>query len=133
MRYFIAFNLIICAGVGYVLWNANPGESCNAEGIIQLQFSFPYFAAAYTLLMLFASQRKSTLLALLAGVALWFPLAVAWSSICGHESYNWIPLPLSYLILPPLGAAYAYATRNWDYALCIACLIGMIPALFLLR
>lgn len=133
MRYFIALNLIICAGIGYVLWNANPGESCNAEGIIRLQFSFPYFATAYTLLMLFGYRRKSTMLTLMAGVALWFPLAVAWGSICGHESYSWIPLPLSFLILPPLGMAYSYARRNWEYALCIAYLVGLIPALFLLR
>jgi hypothetical protein len=52
MRYFIAINLIICAGIGYVLWNANPGESCNAEGIEHLRNTFPHFAIAYTLLML---------------------------------------------------------------------------------
>ncbi len=133
MRYFIAINLIICAGIGYVLLNANPGESCNAEGIILLQYSFPYFATAYTLLMLFGFGRRSSLLSLLAGAALWFPLAVAWGSICGHESYSWLPLPLSFLVLPPLGMAYAYSSRNWDYILCIAYLLGLIPALFLLR
>ena len=103
MRYFIAINLIICAGIGYGLRNANPGESCNAEGIEHLRNTFPHFAIAYTLLMLFAFRRKSSLLMLLAGVALWRPLALAWSSICGHESYSWLPLPLSILILPPLG------------------------------
>ncbi len=133
MRYFIAINLIICAGIGYVLLNANPGESCNAEGIILLQVAFLYFATAYTLLMLFGYRRKSTMLTLMAGVALWFPLAVAWSSICGHESYSWLPLPLSFLLLPPLGMAYAYASRNWEYALFIAYLIGLIPTLILLR
>lgn len=133
MRYFIAINLIICAGIGYVLRNANPGESCNAEGIEHLRNTFPHFAIAYTLLMLFAFRRKSSLLMLLAGVALWFPLAVAWGCVCGHESYSWLPLPLSFLILPPLGMAYSYARRNWEYALCIAYLIGLIPALFLLR
>lgn len=133
MRYFIAINLIICAGIGYVLRNANPGESCNAEGIEHLRNTFPLFAIAYTLLMLFAFRRKSSLLMLLAGAALWRPLTLAWSSICGHESYSWIPLPLSFLILPPLGMAYSYARRNWEYALCIAYLIGLIPALFLLR
>ncbi len=133
MRYFIAINLLITAGIGYVLWNANPGESCNAEGVILLQHSFPYFATAYTLLMLFAFQRRSPMLSLLAGAALWFPLAVVWGCICGHESYSWIPLPLSFLVLPPLGMAYAYARKDWEYALCIAYLIGLIPALFLLR
>jgi hypothetical protein len=83
--------------------------------------------------MLFAFRRKSSLLMLLAGAALWRPLALAWSCICGHESYSWIPLPLAFLVLPPLGMAYAYARRNWEYAICIAYLIGLIPALFLLR
>ena len=133
MRYFIALNLIIFAGIGYVLWNANPGESCNAEGIIRLQFSFPYFAIAYTLLMLFAFRRKSSLLMLLAGVALWRPLALTWSCICGHESYSWIPLPLSFLILPPLGIAYAYAGKNRDFACCIIYLLALLPALYFLR
>ena len=133
MRYFIAINLSICAGIGYVLRNANPGESCNAEGIELLRNTFPHFAIAYTLLMLFAFRRKSTILMLLAGVSLCRPLALAWSSICGHEGYSFIPFPLTLLILPPLGIAYAYAKRNWDYALCIAHLIGSIPALYLLR
>lgn len=133
MRYFIAINLIICAGIGYVLRNANPGESCNAEGIEHLRNTFPHFAIAYTLLMLFAFRRKSSLLMLLSGVALWRPLALTWGCVCGHESYSWLPLPLSFLILPPLGMAYAFARRNWEYALCIAYLIGLIPALFLLR
>ncbi len=132
MRYFIAFNLIICAGIGYVLWNANPGESCNAEGIILLQYAFPYFASAYTLLMLFAFRRKSALLALLAGVALWFPLAVAWGCVCGHESYSWIPLPLSFLILPPLGMAYSYARNEVDFILLILYFLGLLPAIIYL-
>ena len=133
MRYFIAINLIICAGIGYVLRNANPGESCNTEGVILLQYAFPYFASAYTLLMLFAFRRKSALLALLAGVALWFPLAVAWGCVCGHASYSWIPLPLSFLILPPLGIAYAYAGKNRDFACCIIYLLALLPALYFLR
>ena len=133
MRYFIAINLLITAGIGYVLRNANPGESCNTEGIEHLRNTFPHFAIAYTLLMLFAFRRKSTLLMLLAGVALWRPLALAWSSICGHEDYSWVPLPLALLVLPPLGTGYAYARRDGDYALCITYFIGLIPALFLLR
>ena len=78
MRYFIAINLIICAGIGYVLRNANPGESCNAEGIELLRNTFPHFAIAYTLLMLLAFRRKSTILMLLAGVSLWRPLLWLW-------------------------------------------------------
>jgi hypothetical protein len=132
MRYFIAINLLITAGIGYVLWNANPGESCNAEGVILLQYAFPYFAAAYTLLMLFAFRRKSALLALLAGVALWFPLAVAWGCVCGHESYSWIPLPLSFLILPPLGIGYAYARKEVDFILLILYFLGLLPAIIYL-
>ena len=133
MRYFIAINLLIIAGIGYVLRNANPGESCNAEGIELLRNTFPHFAIAYTLLMLFAFQRHSTLLMLLAGVAIWRPLALVWGSICGHETYSWLPLPLSFLVLPPLGIAYAYARRNWDYALCVIYLVGLLPALYFLR
>ena len=133
MRYFIAINLIICAGIGYVLRNANPGESCSAEGIELLRNTFPHFAIAYTLLMLFSFRRKSSLLMLLAGAALWRPLALAWASICGHESYDYLVLPLSLLVIPPLCIAYAYARRNWEYALCIAYLIGLIPALLMLR
>lgn len=132
MRYFIAINLIICAGIGYVLRNANPGESCNAEGIEHLRNTFPHFAIAYTLLMLFAFRRKSSLLMLLAGVALWRPLALAWSSICGHESYSWIPLPLSFLILPPLGIGYAYARKEVDFILLILYFLGLLPAIIYL-
>lgn len=132
MRYFIAINLIICAGIGYVLRNANPGESCNAEGIEHLRNTFPHFAIAYTLLMLFAFRRKSSLLMLLAGAALWRPLALAWSSICGHESYSWIPLPLSFLILPPLCIGYAYARKEVDFILLILYFLGLLPAIIYL-
>ena len=132
MRYFIAINLIICAGIGYVLRNANPGESCNAEGIEHLRNTFPHFAIAYTLLMLFAFRRKSSLLMLLAGAALWRPMALAWSSICGHESYSWIPLPLSFLILPPLCIGYAYARKEVDFILLILYFLGLLPAIIYL-
>ena len=132
MRYFIAINLIICAGIGYVLRNANPGESCNAEGIEHLRNTFPHFAIAYTLLMLFAFRRKSSLLMLLAGVALWRPLALTWSCICGHESYSWIPLPLSFLILPPLCIGYAYARKEVDFILLILYFLGLLPAIIYL-
>ena len=133
MRYFIAINLITCAGIGYVLRNANPGESCSPEGIELLRNTFPHFAIAYTLLMLFGFRRKSTILMLLAGVALWRPLALAWSSICGHESYSTISFPLALLILPPLGIGYAYARGNRDFALCIIYLLGLLPSLYFLR
>lgn len=133
MRYFIAINLIICAGIGYVLRNANPGESCNAEGIEHLGNTFPHFAIAYTLLMLFAFRRKSSLLMLLAGAALWRPLALAWSSICGHESYDYLLFPLALLVIPPLGIAYAYAGKNRDFACCIIYLLALLPALYFLR
>ena len=87
----------------------------------------------YTLLMLFAFRRKSSLLMLLAGVALWRPLALTWSCICGHESYSWLPLPLAFLVLPPLGMAYAYAGKNRDFASCIIYLLALLPALYFLR
>ena len=132
MRYFIAINLIICAGIGYVLRNPKPGETSNTEGIEHLRNTFPHFAIAYTLLMLFAFRRKSSLLMLLAGVALWRPLALAWSSICGHESYSWIPLPLSFLILPPLGIGYAYARKEVDFILLILYFLGLLPAIIYL-
>ena len=132
MRYFIAINLIICAGIGYVLRNANPGESCNAEGIEHLRNTFPHFAIAYTLLMLFAFRRKSSLLMLLSGVALWRPLALTWGCVCGHESYSWLPLPLSFLILPPLGIGYAYARKEVDFILLILYFLGLLPAIIYL-
>ena len=98
MRYFIAINLIICAGIGYVLRNANPGESCNAEGIEHLRNTFP----------------------------------LTWGCVCGHESYSWLPLPLAFLVLPPLGMAYAYAGKNSDFACCIIYLLALLPALYFL-
>ena len=133
MRYFIAINLIICAGIGYVLRNANPGESCNAEGIELLRNTFPHFAIAYTLLMLLAFRRKSTILMLLAGVSLWRPLALAWSSICGHASYDYLLFPLALLVIPPLGIAYAYAGKNRDFVCCIIYLLALLPTLYFLR
>lgn len=82
--------------------------------------------------MLFAFRRKSSLLMLLAGVALWRPLALTWSCICGHESYSWIPLPLSFLILPPLGMAYSYARNEVDFILLILYFLGLLPAIIYL-
>jgi hypothetical protein len=57
---------------------------------------------------------------LLAGAALWLPLALAWSSICGHESYDYLLLPLAILVISPLCIAYAYAGKKRDFDYCIS-------------
>ena len=132
MRYFIAINLLITAGIAYVLWNASPGESCNAEGIILLLYTFTCFATVYALLMLLGFRRKSAILVLLAGAALWFPLAVVWHSVCGHESYSWGVWPLSFLILPPMGIGYAYARKEVGFFLLLLYFLAMTPAIIYL-
>lgn len=132
MRYFTAINLIVATGIGYILWHAQPCESCNAEIIAVQKQLYPWCAALYAILLLAATRKKSTQLVLLAGCALWYPLSLGWHGVCWHESYAMVILPLSLLVLPPLGIGYAYARKEVDFCLVVLYFLALIPAIIFL-
>ncbi|MBR1981545.1 MAG: hypothetical protein IKA23_02185 [Akkermansia sp.] len=93
--------LIIAAITVTWLQSAAPCESCDGEGITMLKQVYPWCAVLFAILLLAAVRKKSSLLVLLAGIALWYPLSMGWHGICGHESYATILLSMSLLVLLP--------------------------------
>lgn len=128
MRKFLVSMLIIAAITVTWLQSAVPCESCDGEGISMLKQLYPWCAVLFAILLLAAVRKKSSLLVLLAGLALWYPLSVGWHAICGHESYALILLPMSLPALLPLGIGYAYARKEADFILLILYFLALIPA-----
>lgn len=128
MKWFSGITVAIPAVTGAWLLVASPAESCHPEGITMLKQLYPWCAVLFAILLLASARRKSTLIVLLAGVVLWYPLSVGWHTICGHESYATILLPMSLLVLLPLGIGYAYARKETDFILLILYFLALIPA-----
>lgn len=132
MRKFLVSVLIIAAITVTWLQSAAPCESCDGEGITMLKQVYPWCAALFAILLLTAVRKKSSLLVLLAGLALWYPLSMGWHAICGHESYATILLPMSLLVLLPLGIGYTYARKEVDFILLILYFLALLPAIIYL-
>lgn len=128
MKWLSGITVAILAVTGAWLLVASPEESCYPEGIAELKQLYPWCAVLFAILLLAAVRKKSSLLVLLAGLALWYPLSVGWHAICGHESYALILLPMSLLVLLPLGIGYAYARKEADFILLILYFLALIPA-----
>lgn len=132
MKWFSGITVAIPAVTGAWLLVASPAESCHPEGITMLKQLYPWCAVLFAILLLAAVKKKSSLLVLLAGLALWYPLSVGWHTICGHESYAPILLPMSLQALLPLGIGYAYARKEVDFILLILYFLGLLPAIIYL-
>ena len=128
MKWFSGITVAILAATGAWLLVASPEESCHSEGIAELKQLYPWCAVLFAILLLAAVRKESSLLILLAGLALWYPLSVGWHAICGHESYALILLPMSLPALLPLGIGYAYARKEADFILLILYFLALIPA-----
>lgn len=132
MKWLSGIIVAILAATGAWLMVAPLAESCHPEAITELKQLYPWCAVLFAILLLASVRRKSTLLILLAGVALWYPLSVGWHGICGHESYATILLPMSLLVLLPLGIGYAYARKEVDFILLILYFLALLPAIIYL-
>lgn len=128
MKWFSGITVAILAVTGAWLLVASPEESCYPEGIAELKQLYPWCAVLFAILLLAAVRKKSSILVLLAGLALWYPLSVGWHAICGHESYALILLPMSLPALLSLGIGYAYARKEADFILLILYFLALIPA-----
>lgn len=110
----------------WLLWwlsGVDVAQTCEAEGLRELQSLFPYMAAGGSFLVLLSLwQRGTQYLWLAAGAVTLWAFADGVNCICGHTDYAALPVAMLIpgLLLYLCGWVYAAARRQLTECLLLA-------------
>lgn len=115
--------ILLVLRVWWWLSGVDVAQTCEAEGLRELQRLFPYMAASGSVLMLLSLwQRGTQYLWLGAGAVTLWAFADGMNCICGHTDYAALPVAMLIpgLLLYLCGWVYAAARRQLTECLLLA-------------